>query len=136
MLPTARGYGYSTPLPYDFPGFVLSEQSGTSFVAPQVAAGAALVKAAHPGFSVEQVERALLDSARKPADFVDVRGGGDNGDEADGKDDAGRYSCGALDAAAAVMWSPQASGGGSGGIGPSYTAGGSAWDVFAGAGEG
>lgn len=100
-----------------------SEISGTSFAAPQVAAAAALVKRANPGFTAEQVERALVESAVK----LDAMGGKSRTDE---------YGYGMLDAYAAVMWSPQTSGGGSGSVTPSYAAGGSAYEAFLASREG
>ena len=78
----------------------VSKFTGTSFAAPQVAAAAALVKARHPGWSAEQVERSLLSAARSEdlPGFADADG--------DGRDDEGRYGAGLLDAAAAVGREP------------------------------
>ena len=77
------------PLPLDLPYFVLRPVSGTSIAAPQVAAAAALVKVAHPGWGSDRIERALKETAR------------DLG--APGRDD--EYGYGALDAEAALKWS-------------------------------
>lgn len=68
----------------DFPDWYVS-MNGTSFSAPQVAAAAALVKAQNPSWEASDVETRLISTARRIA---------------------GYGSIGALDAAAAVGWTP------------------------------
>ena len=93
------------------------EEMGTSFAAPQVAAAAALVTKAHPGYSADDIEKAIVETATKAS----VMQGANHTDE---------YGYGVLNAEAAVMWSnlntPVRPGGGN----LSPTAGGSLLDTY------
>lgn len=105
---------YTTANPDISSGKEYSSYSGTSFAAPQVAASAALIKRAHPGYTTAQICQALLETARN--DFEEVSDG---------------YGAGALDAGAAVLWSDQ-KGSGSGDAGGNWspTAGGSLHEKY------
>lgn len=97
--------------------------TGTSLAAPQVAAAAALVKTAHPGYTAWQVEQALFMSAQHPSDMVDVTGPAGT---PDGIDDSGAYGHGILDAHAAILQHVPSGGG----PGQSPVAGGNLLDMY------
>lgn len=80
-------------LPYDLPGFVLLEGSGTSYAAPQVSAAAALVKKAHPNYTADQIKRALVCTAVKLPGMQ-------------GANRTAGYGYGALDVASSLKWTP------------------------------
>lgn len=115
----APGEGIYTTAHPGFSSSMYCYTEGTSFAAPQVSAAAALVRAAHPGYNTSEVKQALSESAVKLSSM-------DDSDEAKKK-----YGAGALDAAAAVLWSDQ-KGSGSGDTGGNWspTAGGSLYDTY------
>ena len=84
----APGVGITST--YKDGGYV--SMTGTSMSTPHVAAVAALIRSAHPGETVDQVEHALRSTA------VDLGTAG--------RDDA--FGSGRVDAAAAVAWTPDA----------------------------
>lgn len=93
---------------------------GTSFAAPQVAAAAALVKKAHPGYTAQNIEDALLETALSAPEGI-------------AEQDLPGYGKGVLDAKSAIMWSTQMKpGSGSGGTSGDWspTAGGSLYEKY------